>query len=135
MRATCFRPKSLQDGFEKGYFAESISRDEFMDRVTKHNPHLRWTASETHRGLYDPLRKRKQFLCGVSHNYTVPKHSMLEYHPEAEKKHRITNEWGEVTSIEKEYTRENEDIMLVRGWADVFDILERRGYKIDREGL
>lgn len=135
MDSHIFKPESLQDGYNKGYYCESMTRDEFMDRITKYNEQLRWVATETHCGLFDPLLKRKQFICGISHNYTVPKHDMMEYHPDAVKKYRYTNEYGDLMETKEDYLRKEEDRFLVRGWAMVFDILERRGYKIDREGL
>ena len=135
MNSQLFKTESLDNGFASGYYCESITRDEFMDRITKYNPQLRWVATETHRGLYDPLLKRKQFICGISHNYTVPKHDMMEHHEFKYKTHKYTNEWGEVTHTDREYLNEDKDKFLVRGWAMVFDVLERRGYKIDREGL
>lgn len=135
MESQLYKPTSLSDGFAKGYYAESINRDEFMDRITKHNPQLFWVATEDYRGLYDPLLKRKQFICGISHNYTVPKHDMMEYHADAIKKYNYTNEHGEIIETKEDYLRKESDKMLVRGWASVYSILERRGYKIDREGL
>jgi hypothetical protein len=129
-----FKAKSLGDAHKKGYFGRSMNRNEFMERITKYNPTLRWHANKTHRALYDSV-KAKGFLCGIPHCFTIPEFSIEEYNKAHERKITYTNEWGEITGSEILNTEEDMYAFLARGWKAIFKILTRKGYKIDERGL
>lgn len=131
-----FLAKNLDEAYKKGYFTGSMNRYELMDRITKYNPQLRWYANATHRGLFDTnVNQDKSFICGIPHNMTIPKYSLMEYDFSQDKKLQWCTEDGTRTGSEIINKNEHNYKVLARGWESILKIVEKRGYKINRRGL
>lgn len=135
-RRGCFLAKNLDEAYHKGYFTGSMQRTELMDRITKYNPQLSWKATATHRGLFDTtLHQDKAFICGITHNMTIPKYSIIEYDFSKDRKLQWCTQDGTKTGTEIVNKDEHDYKVLARGWEAIFKILEKRGYLLDRRGL
>lgn len=130
-----FLAKDLAEAHKLHFFGVTMHRDEFMDRVTKYNPDLRWFANATHRALWDTSKGERGFLCGITHMSSIPQYSILEYNFEKDKKLEYTNMYGEKTGSEIVNESEEEYSALARGWEVSLAIIEKQGYKIDRRGI
>ena len=128
----CFLAKDLDEAYNLKFFGITMHRDELMERITKHNPDLKWKATETHRGLFTWDNK---FICGIPHFSTIPQFSIMEYNFGKDRKVIYTNMYGEVTGSEIVNDDETEYKVLARGWMAILDIVEAKGFKVNRHGL
>ncbi len=131
-----FLAKNLDEAYKKGYFNGSMQRTELMERITRYNPQLCWKANATYRGLFDTtLHVDKAFICGIPHNMTIPKYSLMEYDFSKDRKLQWCTEEGKKTGTEIVNAKEHDYKVLARGWKTIFCIIEKRGYRIDKRGL
>lgn len=131
----CYLAKDFDEAYALEFFNGSMHKYEFMDRITKHNSSLRWFANATHKALWDTSKGENGFICGITHMSTIPKYSIMEYNFKNDRSLTYCNMYGEVTGKEIVNQDEFEYKVLAQGWEVTFDILERKGYKIDRENL
>lgn len=127
-----FLAKDLDEAHNLGFFGVPMHRDELMNRITKYNPDLKWRAIATHRGLFD---WRNKIICGIPHFSTIPQFSIMEYNFQKDRKMEYRNLYGDVTGTEIVNDAELEYKVLARGWTAILDIVEKKGYKVDRHGL
>lgn len=123
---------SLDDAYHKGYFCGSITRNELMERIMKYNDELRWYANKTHRGLFDSFRGK--FICGITHNMTIPKYSISQLNKRYERELPTLQHDG---SVKTQYiqTDPDEGKIIARGWYPTLQMVEAKGYKVDWEDL
>lgn len=131
----CFLAKDLDEAYSLKFFSGSMTRWELMDRITRYNPTLRWFANVNHRALWDTEKNENGFICGIAHNLTIPKYSVLEYDFGLDKKLTYCDMNGEITGSEIVNIKENEYKALIRGWATTLAIVKRKGYEVDERGL
>ena len=126
---------SLEDAYNKGYFTGSMTRWELMERITKYNPNLKWYANATHRGLFDSDKKDKAFICGITHNLTIPKFTIQKHDPRAVRTINYSNAYGDITHKEDVYTGDDEGYVIARSWKTIFNIVKKRGYNVNEKDL
>ena len=132
----CFLVKDLDEAYSLGLYCSRMHRDEFMERVTKYNPDLRWFANKTHRALWDISAGDNGFICGITHHSIMPKYSLMEYDFSKDRKLNYSDMYGNATGQSAVINPdENKYTVLARGWENIFAIVERNGYQIDRRGL
>lgn len=103
------KAKSLQDAYDTGAFYGRMNRWELLDRVEKKNPDMKVFATATHRGLWINNR----FICGIAHNITVPKYTIVCDNP---------GHW-------------QDGRILARGWTQTFNEIKKMGYEVHDEDL
>ena len=131
----CFLAKDLDEAYKLKFFSGSITLYELMDRVVKHNKHLRWFANKTHKALWDTSKGERGFICGITNTSIIPRYSIMQYDFSKDKKVEWCNMYGEITGNETVNPDESEYQVLARGWEAIFNILEKKGYEIDKKGL
>ncbi len=130
-KETLYKVASLDHAYQMGLFNGSMTRWELMDRVTKYNPSLRWYANATHRGLFDS----NKFICGISHNLTIPKTSLSKYDKKFEKSLSWATPDGEVVKTETYNLDYEVDKILTVGWVSIIRSVLAKGYKVDLRGI
>jgi hypothetical protein len=130
-----FLATDLDEAYRLGFFQCSMSTDEMINRITRYNRDIKVCTNATHRGLFDMSKGENGFICGVSRMSTVPKYSLMEYNFSKDKKLQYCNAKGEQTSKETVNQDEHEYKALARGWLATFDIVERKGYRVNKRGL
>ncbi len=128
---------SLQDAYDKGYFSDSMTREELMDRVTKYNPQLRWYESDRATGLFDSYKGRdtKAFLCSIGKNKTIPAFTILKYDTAQDRVLNRSNQYGDVMSTEIINMDEDKHKCLARSWRGMFNMIKNLNYGVDDEDL
>lgn len=99
------RAEDVTDAFNQGWFEKSITRDEFLDAVTTHNPSLDIRSSSTHRGLFD--RVKCTFVCGIGENFIMSPYTI--------------------------YDKDN--MVIARSYHRLFQRIEKAGYKLAYEKI
>ena len=128
---------SLQDAYDRGFFSDSMTREEFMNRVTKYNPQLRWHESEVAAGLFDAVKGRdsKAFLCAIGKSTTIPAFTILKYDKRQDRQLHRSNEWGEILFTETFNMDKDKYKCLARSWRAMFNAIKSLGYEVDDEDL
>lgn len=128
---------SLDEAYKEGYFSGSMTRTEFMNRVIKFNPQLRWYESPRAAGLFDSLKgqDQKAFICSIGKSTTIPAFTILKYDTKQDRQLHRSNEWGEVLYTET-FNMDNDKFKcLARSWRAMFNAIKSLGYEVDDEDL
>ena len=131
------KPVDFDEAFKEGYYSDSMTREEFMNRVTKYNPQLRWYQSEVGAGLFDSFKgsETKGFLCAIGRNKIMPAFTFLKYDVTKDEVLNYCTEEGEPTHKQIINREEDNYRCLARSWRGMFNIIKNLGYKIDDEEL
>lgn len=132
-----FEAASLEEAHKLGYFTGSMTRYEFMDRITRKNPSLRWYANERGMGLWDSNKgeDNRSFICGITRYMTIPRYSITKYDKTKDRVMNYSDAEGNITHREIIHTDEEEGIILARGWEATFKVIKGHGYEIDETDL
>jgi hypothetical protein len=133
-RYRVFEAASLEDAHRLGYFVGSLTRYELMERITKHNPQLRWYANARGMGLWD-TNKSKAFICGITRATTIPRYSIIKHDKKKDRVMNYSTPDGEISHTEVMNIDEDDGQMLARGWEATFKVIKGHGYAIDESGL
>jgi len=123
--------RDLDEAYSEGYFSGSISRDELMERVCKLNDDARWYANVTHRGLWI----RGKFVCGIGHESTIPKFTIIRYDTKLDKTLNYSDQHGNVIGKKIINKDELKGRILMRGWPVIINMIKSKGYEVDDEDL
>lgn len=126
-----FWAADFDEAYEKGYFWNSMSVSDFINRITRYNPELRIKGNDKYRGIVNS----NDFICGVPYLTTIPRVTLMRYDTKLDRSINWSNAHGEIHKVETLNTDDDRDKVLARGWEPIFKTLEQRGYKIDRKGL
>jgi len=126
---------TLNDAYKKGYFTGSITRWELEDRVLKYNSSLKIFSGKTHRNIWDISKGENGFICGLTHNMTIPKFTIMQYDSRFDKSIDFTNEYGELTEKKVYNLDDKKDYILAKSWIVTFKNLIKEGYKVNVKGL
>lgn len=130
-----FLAKDLTEAYNCKFFQSSMARDEMIERILRYNSNLKICTSKNYKGIFDTDKGENGFVCGITHNFTIPKYSIMEYNFSKDRTIQWCTPNGEKTNKEIVNDQEHEYKVLARGWLATFDIVERKGYKIDKRGL
>lgn len=128
------RAASLEDAYKKGYFSNSILREELMDRITKHNPQLRWHSSATHTGLFDPTKK-KGFICSIGKQLTIPQFTIFKYDTAQDRVLNRSDEHGDIRHTEIINMDSDKNKVLMRSWRAILGAIKKLGYEVNDDDL
>lgn len=123
--------EDLQDAYNQGLFNGSMSRWELEDRVTKYNPSLRIQSNATHRGLFDG----NSFVCGIGHDLTIPRFTLIRYVGRLHRTITTTDEYGNKTGTQDRNTDPRDGVVLMRAWPEIMRMVAKQGYEIDLSNL
>lgn len=122
---------SLEDAYQKGYFTGSMSRWELLDRIQKFNPDMATKANARYRGIFI----NERYVCGLTHNLTIPKWTIVKHDPKQDRTIKWCDEHGETFTGETVNLDEDEGVILARGWPITLDMLKRKGFQVDEKNL
>lgn len=105
-----------------------------MERVTRHNPQLRWYANAHGMGLWDST-KAKGFICGITRWTTIPRWTITKYDKRQDRKMNYSTPEGEITHTEIMNIDDDLGQILARGWEATFRVIRGHGYVIQDKDL
>ena len=102
-----FYAKDLDEAYKLGHFQGSMSRDEFLERITRYNDELHLRHGQDYVGVFTQNR----LVVGIPATNTLPKFPIFST------------------------SKHDESRMLARGWYGMMNSIEKQGFKIDKRGI
>lgn len=126
-----FEAKDLDEAYKLGYYEQSMSRWRLLELLRKRNRGIHYKNLGKYAGFYND----KEFICGASPHFTIPRYSIVKYDKTQDRRASWSTPDGVVTSREVINDDEEKGKILVRGWETTLKILKQKGFDIRSEDI
>lgn len=123
-----FEAKDLDEAYSLGYFSGSMSRYKFLSLLKK-NRDIHFKT----KGSYASLYSGKEFICGMSPHFTIPRYSITKLDRSKLKKIGWSTPDGKIYSEEMVNKDDEHGKVFVRGWEQTLRVVRQKGYHVNEQ--